>query len=191
MSDRGEDHSEQLGAVPSLGGEDFVCASCGLSFAEVSVERAIQAIRLVPGEVREVVSAMPMQAHRVRPERGSWSITEYVCHLRDVYATYTIRLHRAVTEHEPMLEPLFNDLRAQRFRYNKLEVNAVLPELDANVAGFLEEVSHTRNNQWSRIVTRLPSETRTARWLVRQVMHEGTHHLDDICRTMAIVSKMT
>ena len=90
-----------------------------------------------------------------------------------------------------MLGPLFNDLRAQRFRYNELEVKAVLPELDANVAGFLEEVSHTRNSQWSRIVTRLPGETRTARWLVRQVMHEGTHHLDDICRTMAIVSKMT
>jgi hypothetical protein len=191
MSDHDEDRSERLSALPSLPGEDLVCASCGLSFAEVSVERAIQAIRLVPGEVRGVVSAMPLEVQRVRPNRECWSITEYICHLRDVYATYTIRLHRAVTEYQPMLEPLFNDLRAQRFRYNELEVKAVLPELDANVAGFLEEVSHTRNSQWSRIVTRLPGETRTARWLVRQVMHEGTHHLDDICRTMAIVSKMT
>lgn len=191
MSDHGEDRSERLGAVPSLAGEDFVCVSCGFSFAEISVERAIQAISLVPGEVRAVVSAMPLEAQRVRSNRECWSITEYVCHLRDVYATYTIRLHRAVNEFEPMLEPLFNNLRAQRFRYNELEVKAVLPELDANVAGFLEEASHTRNNQWSRIVTRLPGETRTARWLVRQVMHEGTHHLDDICRTMAVVSKMT
>ena len=52
MSDHDEDRSERLSALPSLPGEDFVCASCGLSFAEVSVERAIQAIRLVPGEVR-------------------------------------------------------------------------------------------------------------------------------------------
>jgi hypothetical protein len=35
---------------------------------------------------------------------------------------------------------------------------------------------------WDRIATRLPGEDRTARWLVRQAMHEGVHHLGDIRR---------
>jgi hypothetical protein len=32
------------------------------------------------------------------------------------------------------------------------------------------------------MVTPLPGEERTARWLVRQAMHEGVHHLGDIHR---------
>ncbi|WP_308465677.1 DinB family protein [Rathayibacter soli] len=155
------------------------------------VEQALESVGRVPGEVRDVVSAAPPQIRRVRPNTQYWSITEYVCHLRDVYATYTIRLHRAVTESEPVLEPMFNDLRAQRFRYNQLDVYAILPELIANAAGFCEEANHVRTTQWGRIVTRLPGEARTARWLARQVMHEGTHHLDDIRRTIAAVSKTT
>ncbi|MDA3664686.1 hypothetical protein PFJ02_22105 [Mycobacterium xenopi] len=50
---------------------------------------------------------------------------EYVCHLRDVYLTYTIRLHRARTEERPTLEPTLNDLRARRFRYNDRDLTAI------------------------------------------------------------------
>jgi len=57
-------------------------------------------------------------------------------------------------------------------------VEAVLDGLDATPAGFCEEVA--RMDQWDRMVTRLPGEHRTARWPVRQAMHEGQHHLDDI-----------
>lgn len=190
VSDQGDRRGGPLGALPPLAGEDFVCTRCGVSFAEVPVEQALESVARVPGEVREVVSGVAPQIYRVRPDTQCWSITEYVCHLRDVYATYTIRLHRAITESEPMLEPMFNDLRAQRFRYNQLDVHAVLPELIANAAGFSEEANQIRDNHWGRIVTRLPGEARTARWLARQVMHEGMHHLDDIRRTIAAVSKM-
>jgi len=40
-----------------------------------------------------------------------------------------------------------------------------------------------RPDQWELVVTRLPGEQRTARWLVRQAMHEGQHHLNDIRTT--------
>ncbi|HEV7207290.1 MAG TPA: hypothetical protein VGN54_00975, partial [Mycobacteriales bacterium] len=33
-------------------------------------------------------------ARRRRPSPEVWSVAEYGCHLRDVYVTYTIRLHR-------------------------------------------------------------------------------------------------
>ena len=39
-----------------------------------------------------------------------------------------------------------------------------------------------------RVVTRLPAEERTALWLVRQVVHEGLHHLRDVERVGALVS---
>jgi len=81
---------------------------------------------------------------------------------------------------------MLNDLRARRFRYNERSVDAVLDELGATAAGFCEEVA--RMEQWDRLVTRLPGEHRTARWLVRQAMHEGQHHLDDISKTTSAVT---
>lgn len=41
----------------------------------------------------------------------------------------------------------------------------------------------TESAEWDRVVTRLPNEERTTRWLVRQAMYEGQHHLGDIRRT--------
>jgi len=96
--------------------------------------------------------------------------------------SYTIRLHRIRAEDRPALEPMFNDLRARRFRYNHCDINATLDELSAAVAGFCEQIAGTEERVWDRIATRLPGEDRTARWLVRQAMHEGVHHLGDIRR---------
>ena len=118
----------------------------------------------------------------MRPSPAVWSVTEYVCHLRDVYVTFTIRLHRDRTEHHPALQPMFNDLRACRFRYNDCDLVATLDELAKAAAGFCDEAARTRQSDWDRVATRLPAEQRTARWFVRQAMHEGIHHPGDIRR---------
>jgi hypothetical protein len=75
---------------------------------------------------------------------------------------------------------MLNDLRAARFRYNNRDLAAVLDELADNVQGFDDEVARVPDDGWSRIATRMPGEARTARWLVCQALHEGTHHLGDI-----------
>jgi hypothetical protein len=112
-------------------------------------------------------------------------VLEYVCHLRDVYGTATIRMYRVRTEDRPALEPMLNDLRAARFRYNELELDAVLDELDRTAAGFLEEAARVPADGWTRTATRLPGEERTALWLIRHAAHEGTHHIADIQRFAA------
>lgn len=168
------------GPVPALAAEDHVCERCRLSYPDVDVDQAVAVIGSVPEAARAAVEDVPPSYRRLRPEEGHWSVVEYVCHVRDVYATYTIRLHRARTEDRPVLEPMLNDLRARRFRYNHSDLEAVLDQLVASVAGFLDEVARTEPDKWARVVTRQPGEERTALWLVRQAMHEGVHHLDDI-----------
>jgi len=180
MSGEAAEHQQR---VPPLAGEDHVCEVCDLFYLQISVEAALEVIRSVPEIVRETIAAIPTAVHRRRPTSDGWSITEYVCHLRDVYSVYTIRLHRARTEDRPVLEPMLNDLRARRFRYNERDGSAILDELAATAAGFCEEINRTRADCWDRVVTRLPGEERTARWLVRQAMHEGQHHIGDIRRT--------
>lgn len=73
-------------------------------------------------------------------------------------------------------------MRARRFRDNERDPAAVVDELASAIAGFREEVALTEEQGWDRTGTRLPGESRTARWLVRQAMHEGVHHLADIRR---------
>jgi hypothetical protein len=137
-------------------------------------------IQTVPPSLREILATVTAEEMRRRPDAGVWSVTEYVCHLRDVYAVYTIRLHRTRTEDRPVLEPMLNDLRVRRFRYNELVATAVLEELQANVAGLCDEIARVAPAGWRRVAARLPGEERTALWLVRQAVHEGRHHLDDI-----------
>jgi DinB superfamily len=164
--------------LPPLAGEDHICADCGMSYAGTALEAAVPALRAVPADVRAAALAVPDAHRRVRPEPATWSVVEYACHVRDVFASFTIRLHRISTEDVPALEPMFADLRAERFRYNEADLGAVLAELDAYVAGFLDEIAST--TAWERTATRRPGEVRTARWLVRHGVHEARHHTLDI-----------
>jgi uncharacterized damage-inducible protein DinB len=177
-----------MGALPPLAAEDHVCPSCDLAYSSLDVAAAVAGIRSVPDAVAARVTALPGPALRRRPEPGVWSVLEYAAHVRDVYATFLIRLHRARTEDHPALDPMFNDLRAERLRYNELAPDAVLHELTLAASGFCDEVADTADDEWGRGVRRLPGEDRTALWLVRHAMHEGVHHVRDIERVAALVA---
>ena len=166
-------------ALPALAEEAHTCASCPFSFADHDVDRAMAVIAEIPVQARRLFGSLDDAAIR-RRSPGVWSAAEYLCHLRDVYATFTIRLHRARTEDDPALEPMLNDLRARRFGYCDAAVEPALDQLQAHVTGFLAEVARVRPEDWARPVHRLPDEHRTALWLVRQAAHEGIHHLRDI-----------
>src|SRR4051812_50166272 len=95
--------------------------------------RAIAAA--VPGRARELVASSPDERWR-RADQG-WCAAEYLCHVRDVFATFAIRLHRARTEDDPPLEPMFNDLRARRFGYRGAAPAPGVAPLDAPGRSFL------------------------------------------------------
>ena len=173
---------------PPLPSETHVCEDCGFDYASVAVDEACEEILALPSRVRDAALAVPARLRRLRPSPETWSVVGYACHLRDVYAVSTIRLHRARTEDQPALEPMLNDLRALRFRYDERDLAAVLDELAATATGFCEEVEAVPGDQWDRRVTRLPGESRTARWLVRHALHEGRHHLRDITAVARAVS---
>jgi uncharacterized damage-inducible protein DinB len=182
MPASGPENDVNCEQLPPLAAEDHTCADCALAYSEISIEHAVSVVAGLPSAVREAVSAIASDARRVRRGQHVWSVAEYLCHLRDVYIAFTIRLHRVRTEDRPAIEPMFNDLRARRFRYNDCDFEATLGELAAAATGFCEEVARTEESDWERVATRLPGEDRTARWLVRQAMHEGVHHLGDIRR---------
>lgn len=165
--------------------EDHVCGSCRLSYAEIPVGDAVQAIRLLPARLSAALDTVPPGARRRRPDPSTWSAAEYACHIRDVLISTTVRLHRGRTENAPSVDPMFNDLRAGLFGYNQANLTAVVEETAAAAAGLCTEISRMTGPNWERVVLRRPGEQRTTRWLVRQAMHEGIHHLADIAAVRA------
>jgi hypothetical protein len=173
------------GRIPPFPDELHECASCGIAYASLSVDAAIATVSATPQRVAEAVIDVSPADLRRRPDADTWSVLEYVCHLRDVGASYTIRLHRTRVEDGPALEPMLNDLRAVRFRYNRRDIVAVVAELADNAAGLVDEAERFGDDDWRRTATRLPGEERTALWLLRQAAHEGVHHLHDIAALLA------
>jgi diadenosine tetraphosphate (Ap4A) HIT family hydrolase len=168
--------------VPPLAAEDYVCPDCGTDYPAMGTDEIRTMVEAVPGQARGLLLAHPDE--RWRHADDGWCAAEYLCHVRDVYATFTIRLHRARTEDDPPLESMLNDLRARRFGYRDAELAPVADQLDAHVRGFLAELD--RVEDWERPVHRYPGENRTVRWLARQAAHEGHHHvLLDIGRLVA------
>lgn len=173
------------GNLPAWAGEDHVCGRCHLAYGQISVGEAVQAIRVLPAQLRAALDAVPPEARRRRPDPSTWSVAEYACHIRDVLISTTVRLHRGRTESAPSVDPMFNDLRAELFGYNQANLAAVLEETAAAAAGLCEEINRMTGPDWERVVLRQPGEQRTTRWLVRQAMHEGVHHLADIAAVSA------
>jgi hypothetical protein len=168
----------RMAELPVLAPEDHVCELCRLVYAEVAVGDIPARLRAVTAEVQAQVARLSAAELRQRPAAEIWSPLEYLCHIRDVYVASTIRLYRARQETNPQIEPLFNDLRVVRFRYNQADVAGVLHELDAALEGFLDETA--RVTDWDRTFSRQPGEERTARWLARQTLHEALHHALDM-----------
>lgn len=157
-----------------------MCCECGVAYASIDVAAALEVIRAVPSAVGAVARSVPEAKVRLRPDEGTWSVLEYVYHLRDVYAVYTpsgptgpgwrnarcwsrcsMIYERTVPVQQP--RPRSDRCRTRRQR-----------------AGLIDEAARVSDEEWNRVARRLPGEERPARWLVRQAMHEGTHHLLDI-----------
>lgn len=183
------DKRRASGDLPPLAAEDHECDECRLRYPDISIDQACAVIGGLTEQLRAATAPLPDPVLRQQPAAGQWSVIEYACHLRDVFISYTIRLYRTRTEDRPAFEPMFNDLRAKRFRYQQAGLTIVVDGLAIAAGGFVEEVGHVRDDGWDRTGTRLPDEERTARWLVRQAMHEGVHHLADIRRVAAAVSE--
>lgn len=163
-----------------LAGEDHVCRACGLAYADLDVTEAPALLANLLATFQRDVRAVPAELLARRPAPSVWSPAEYACHVRDVLVSSTIRLHRARLEYRPVIEPMYNDLRARRFGYRHADVPAVLDQAQSAADGLAAEIGRVKHDAWSRTVTRLPGEERTARWLVRQALHEVRHHTADI-----------
>jgi S-DNA-T family DNA segregation ATPase FtsK/SpoIIIE len=159
------------------------CEECGFDTQSFPSEDLGRLLRL-SAEPWPALLSHP--SARVRPQEDCWSALEYACHVRDVFAIQRERLTRTLVEDTPVLEPMGRDERVVDDRYNEQDREAVADELAANAEAMAKTIEGVSADDWTRVaIYPYPEPTeRTAVWLVRHTVHEGTHHLLDIGRVL-------
>ena len=116
--------------LPPLAAEDHVCERCGLDYTAVSPGQAVDTLAGLAERYRDALGAVHVADRGTRPSPDVWSVAEYVCHVRDVFVAFTIRLYRVRTEDRPGLEPM-----VKRPAGRAVRVRAPRPRRGARGAG--------------------------------------------------------
>ena len=167
-------------ALPPLASADFRCTDCALSYPDITPAMAAAIVRSLPAEYRAVFRNVPDAAVRRRPAPATWSMIEYACHVRDVFAVSVDRIQLALATDHCTFAPLGNDERAVRLGYDQASVDETLEDLAASAERLADLLGTLSGGDWDRTASRLPGEDRDVRWMARQAAHEGRHHLRDI-----------
>ncbi len=123
--------------------------------------------------------AQPKPELRFRDEH--WSILEYGCHVRDVYAVYQTRVHRMLTENGPHYDNWDQDITARDDDYANQDAADVARQLEAAAEVLaLTFESITSDYQWQRTGFRSDGSSFTIESISRYMIHDTIHHLVDI-----------
>jgi hypothetical protein len=109
---------------------------------------AVQA-ELLPA-LRAAVDGLPDDVLR-RPERPSkWSVLQVIQHLADTELAYSYRMRMILAHDTPPIQAYDQDQWADRLRYNEVDLEAALAQLDALRTVNLWLLRGLTDDEWAR-----------------------------------------
>ena len=170
----------------------WTCPDCGLVYDSLAPQDAIQALRSFPRRYREVIGPFidDEDVLQRRPDRSTWSALEYTAHVADILEAMTPQLVEIVQKDDPHTDdPLDQDARAVDRGYNDMEPRDVLDWLTRSANTAAETCAGFSPDDWSR-KAEFPYGQRELIDVVRNMVHEGVHHLRDVERVLrAVIGK--
>ena len=160
------------------------CTACRFDGAQYNAEDTRGTLRALGPMWRQTTEGQPDAVLDARPAPDVWSATEYAVHTTGVVATLTDLLRRALDGQDRVLPA-------------KPEQPAPDPSIgfaaavDGLHAAFLAAHDlvlhrHGRAKEWAATVV-LGDRELDAAWLVRHLVHEGSHHLSDVGRGLHLL----
>lgn len=170
----------------------WTCPECGLVYDSLAPQDAIQALRSFPRRYREVIGPFidDEDVLRRQPDPSTWSALEYTAHVADVFETLTPDIVKMVQQNDPRLPDAWNpDERAEVGRYNEMEPGDALDWLQRSATQSADTLSKFSPDDWSR-TGQFDFGQRDVLDMVRNMVHEGVHHLRDVERVLrAVIGK--
>ena len=162
------------------------CAECGLDPEQLTIREAADIIGACGPQYRAAFAVAHGDRERLRakPDADVWSPLEYVAHLRDSVRYHGALTNRALKEDRPEFGAPDPDAIAQNEGYNDLDPDEVLDSLEQQTTRFATRARSLDADDLDRVVLRSGTEI-TVRYMIRNVAHEGHHHLQDVQRLLA------
>ena len=162
------------------------CAECGLDAAHLAIAEAADLIAALGPQYREAFAVVGDDRARLRtkPEPDEWSSLEYVVHVRDVVRYHGALSNRALNEDRPELGAPDPDATARNESYNDADPGEALDSLAQQTTRFAARARSLTDDELGRVVIRAGNEI-SVRYMIRNVAHEGHHHLYDVRRLLA------
>lgn len=162
----------------------YVCPDCGLDYGTISPSDAKLALRSFPRRYRSAVAAALEDETdaglvRRRPDATTWSALEYTTHVADLFEHFAEVVRRMHQETSPTIAFWDPDERAAAERYGEQDPLAVLDRLTAAAERLVLEVERIDPDSWGRTAA-FPFGERDLLHMVRNAVHEGSHHLRDV-----------
>jgi hypothetical protein len=178
--------SSAHGIVPDVKNWTWVlersCPECGLDTRDIAPDQVAGLLRKVTASWQNLLSAAvdgPGDL-TIRPDPGTWSPSEYGCHVRDVFRVFAARLQRMLAEDDPVFANWDQDQTAVEDRYGEQDPRAVAAEL-ADAGGVLaDQFAAVEGAQWDRTGARDDGSQFTVTTLARYLLHDAIHHVYDV-----------
>jgi hypothetical protein len=156
------------------------CPECGLDVRTVEPDE-------VPGLLREnatmwlgILSERDEADLRRRPADDRWSVLEYACHIRDVFALFDRRLELMLEEDGPRFENWDQDATAVADRYGEQDPAEVARRLETAAGSLSDRLAGVQGDAWGRTGTRSDGAEFTVASFSRYLLHDPVHHLYDV-----------
>jgi MOSC domain-containing protein YiiM len=155
------------------------CDECGFDSDEWDNVDTIRTVGSAPKLVELWTERMDDTARDTRPGPESWSVNEYVDHLRETF--FGLRALAMVALEDPGtdLGPAIDAAPAGPHR--SLDPEATTAEFAKEIAAFSQTLTKVSGEGWDADVV-LGGERRSVTWATRHVIHDLWHHLTDIAR---------
>jgi hypothetical protein len=165
------------------------CQECGYVYEELAVAAISETLRNLPPRYREALAGSDPADLSVRPAPTTWSVLEYVCHVRDVFLVQRERLVLAQVEDVPSFVRMYRDERVELCGYNVQSADVALTQVEMAADLCALAFEQVEGPTWGRrFVYNWPEAAENdLAWLGRHTVHEGEHHLMDVRRILASV----
>lgn len=155
------------------------CDACGFDSARYDRADTISSQRVIPAILAAASAGLDDAALHTRPDPATWSIVEYLDHVREVAFGNRMAIEIALQDPgtdlgEPPEVPVTDTPKI-------LDRSAVLDAMTAEFGLLDERLSSLTDEEWRTPVV-LGGRHHRVGWFARHVLHDGTHHLADIGR---------
>lgn len=123
------------------------CPQCGFTAAEVRGPQVAERVEALTDPWRDVLARPDA---RERPNAQTWSPLEYACHVRDVHRVFGERLHRMLTEDDPLFDNWDQDAAAVEGRYTDQDPGTVAAEVEEETARVAQQYAAVSGAGWER-----------------------------------------